>query len=87
MQIKFYWNKNEVPFFNGFLFCFCHKLAQSIWETGSTLTNPSEFASAMDNSELEMFGFTDDFIFDLWGAISDAKQGRLKKAQEFNEQF
>lgn len=41
----------------------------------------------MDRSELEMFGFTDDFIFDLWGAISDAKQGRLKKTQEFNEQF
>ena len=61
--------------------------AQTIWETGSNLDNPSDFASAMDKSELEIFGFTDDFIFDLWGSISDAKQGRLKKAQEFNEQF
>lgn len=61
--------------------------AQTIWEIGSEKNNPHDFAVAMDNSELEMFGFTDDFIFDLWGSISDAKQGRLKDAQEFHEQF
>ena len=54
---------------------------------GANRDNPSDFALAMDQSELEAFGFTDDFIFDLWGAISDAKQGRLKKTQEFSEQF
>ncbi|XP_041359702.1 PDZ domain-containing protein GIPC1-like [Gigantopelta aegis] len=63
------------------------ELAQSIWETGSTKENPHDFAVAIDESDLSDFGFTDDFIFDLWGAISDAKQGRLKKAQEFEEQF
>jgi len=41
----------------------------------------------MDNSDLGEFGFTDDFVFDLWGAITDAKQGRLKKVQEFDEKF
>ena len=61
--------------------------AQTIWELGANKDNPSEFAIAMDQSELEAFGFTDDFVFDLWGAISDAKQGRLKKAQEFSENF
>lgn len=62
--------------------------AQTIWELGSKKDNPSDFAMAMDNSELKEFGFTDDFIFDLWGAISDAKSGRLTKdVQEFNEQF
>ena len=61
--------------------------AQSIWEMGANRDNPSDFALAMDQSELEAFGFTDDFVFDLWGAINDAKQGRLKKAQEFSEQF
>merc|ERR1712037_538314 len=32
----------------------------------------------VDNSDLEAFGFTDDFIFELWGAITDAKSGRAK---------
>ena len=62
--------------------------AQTIWEMGSKLDNPSDFAMKMDSSDLKEFGFTDDFIFDLWGAISDAKSGRLTKgATEFNEQF
>jgi hypothetical protein len=63
------------------------ELAQSVWEIGSPLDNPSAFALAIDGSELAEFGFTDDFVFDLWGAISDAKQGRLKKTTEFNENF
>jgi PDZ domain-containing protein GIPC len=29
-----------------------------------------ELAEAIDNSDLEAFGFTDDFIFELWGAIT-----------------
>lgn len=63
--------------------------AQSVWEVGSTKKNPHEFAVAIDESDLGAFGFTDDFIFDLWGAINDAKEGRLKKDEptEFNEQF
>lgn len=63
------------------------ELAQTIWETGSTSENPSEFSVAMEDSELKIFGFTEAFVFDLWGAISDAKQGRLKKIQDFTEQF
>lgn len=65
--------------------------AQSIWEIGCKNTNPVEFKAALDESELQEFGFTDAFAFDLWGAVTDAKQGRLKaqekKAQEFEEQF
>jgi PDZ domain-containing protein GIPC len=60
--------------------------AQSIWETGCHVTNPSDFASAMENSDLNKFA-AESFVFDLWGAITDAKQGRLKQSQEFNEQF
>lgn len=68
------------------------ELAQSIFEKGANIDNPSEFATAMDNSDLEVFGFSDMFIFELYGAIDDAKKGRLKKgggaqAQEFSEQF
>jgi len=60
------------------------ELAQSIWEVGNLKNNPSEFATAIENSDLKEFDFTEAFIFDLWGAISDAKQGRLKKTQNFN---
>ena len=61
--------------------------AQSIWELGCTKTNPVEFSDSITESDLATFGFTEDFIFDLWGAITDAKQGRLKKVQEFTENF
>ncbi|KAK7100146.1 PDZ domain-containing protein GIPC1-like [Littorina saxatilis] len=63
------------------------ELSQTIWEIGSKADNPHDFAMGMDNSDLKDFGFTDDFIFDLWGSISDAKSGRLNKVSEFNEQF
>lgn len=64
-------------------------LAQQIWEAGREKDNPHDFAVVIDTSDLADFGFTDDFVFDLWGAISDAKSGRLTKPdiQEFNEQF
>lgn len=43
---------------------------------GESKENTMEFAEAIDNSDLEDFGFTDTFIFELWGAITDAKSGR-----------
>jgi len=54
-------------------------LSTQIWELGQNKTNTHAFVEAIDGSDLEAFGFTDDFIFDLWGAISDAKAGRLQK--------
>jgi len=45
-----------------------------------------ELAEAIDNSDLEAFGFTDDFIFELWGAVTDAKSGRGKTMNN-NEMF
>ncbi len=58
---------------------FYHFIATQIWEMGQEKTNTMDFAEAIDNSDLEAFGFTDDFIFELWGAITDAKAGRLRK--------
>ncbi|GFY41089.1 PDZ domain-containing protein GIPC1 [Trichonephila inaurata madagascariensis] len=55
------------------------ELATQIWDLGRDKANPHDFVTAIDSSDLEAFGFTDDFVFDLWGAISDAKTGRLKK--------
>jgi len=54
------------------------ELASQIWDLAEGKTNTMELAEAIDNSDLEAFGFTDDFIFELWGAITDAKQGRAK---------
>lgn len=53
------------------------ELAQSIWEKGAEKDNPHDFAVVMDESDMELFAFTDDFIFDLWGAINDAKQADM----------
>jgi len=53
-------------------------LATQIWEMASQKSNTMELAETIDNSELESFGFTDDFIIEVWGIVTDAKSGRLK---------
>ena len=52
--------------------------ATLIWEQAQGKTNSMDFAEAIDSSELEEFGFTDDFIIELWGVITDARSGRFK---------
>lgn len=54
------------------------ELAQTIWEIGRNYSNPHEFCEKVTDSEIADFGFSEDFIFDLWGAINDAKSGRLQ---------
>lgn len=44
-------------------------------EVGRDKMNPDEFAEALDEA-LGDFAFPDEFVFDVWGAIGDAKQGR-----------
>ncbi|XP_037356213.1 PDZ domain-containing protein GIPC2 [Talpa occidentalis] len=51
-------------------------LATTIFEAGKDKGNPDEFAEALDET-LGDFAFPDEFVFDVWGTISDAKQGRL----------
>lgn len=46
-------------------------------EAGKDKKNPDEFAVALDET-LGDFAFPDEFVFDVWGAIGDAKQGRLE---------
>ena len=48
--------------------------------------NPHEFCEKITQSEIADFGFSEDFIFDLWGAINDAKSGRLQTAQANSDQ-
>lgn len=64
--------------------------AQTIWDIGNQKKNPLELEQAISQSDLPDFGYTQELIFELWGVISDAKQGRLKKndsSVDFNEQF
>lgn len=51
-------------------------LATTMFEAGNGKGNPEEFAVEI-NTILEEFEFPEEFVFDVWGAISDAKQGRL----------
>lgn len=55
-----------------------NELATQIWELAEGKCNSMDFAEAIDNSELEAFGFNDDFIIELWGAVTDARAGRLR---------
>ncbi|KMQ93461.1 pdz domain-containing protein gipc1 [Lasius niger] len=52
------------------------ELATQIWELAEGKCNSIDFAEAIDNSDLEDFGFTDEFVIELWGAITDARAGR-----------
>ncbi|XP_069088325.1 PDZ domain-containing protein GIPC2 [Pleurodeles waltl] len=50
-------------------------LAATMVEAGRDKKNPDEFAVALDEA-LGDFAFPDEFVFDVWGAIGDAKKGR-----------
>ncbi|KAE8609462.1 hypothetical protein XENTR_v10011815 [Xenopus tropicalis] len=52
------------------------ELAATMVEAGRDKKNPDEFAVALDET-LGDFSFPDEFVFDVWGAIGDAKQGRV----------
>ncbi|XP_034567453.1 PDZ domain-containing protein GIPC1 isoform X1 [Notolabrus celidotus] len=48
------------------------ELAATMVELGKDKKNPDEFAEALDET-LGDFAFPDEFVFDVWGAIGDAK--------------
>ena len=52
------------------------ELANTLIDLGKNLENPSDYALAIDG-QLEDFEFPDEVIFDCWGAINDAKAGRI----------
>jgi len=52
------------------------ELANTLIDLGKNLENPSDYATAVD-AQLGDFEFPDEFVFDIWGAINDAKAGRL----------
>ncbi|KAJ8251372.1 hypothetical protein GJAV_G00220640 [Gymnothorax javanicus] len=50
------------------------ELASTMVELGKDKSHPDEFAEALDET-LGDFAFPDEFVFDVWGAISDARVG------------
>lgn len=73
-NVKSFRKLSFVPvIFNGPAFCFS---AATMVEVGRDKQNPDEFAMALDET-LGDFAFPDEFVFDVWGAIGDAKQGRF----------
>ncbi|XP_077980896.1 PDZ domain-containing protein GIPC1-like [Glandiceps talaboti] len=52
------------------------ELATTMVDLGKDKDNPNDFAQAMDTN-LGDFAFPDEFVFDVWGAITDAKAGRI----------
>lgn len=61
--------------FTRFIYDYLYAATQ-IWELAEGKCNSIDFAEAIDNSDLEAFGFTDDFVIELWGAVTDARAGR-----------
>ncbi|XP_010378959.2 PDZ domain-containing protein GIPC2 [Rhinopithecus roxellana] len=51
-------------------------LATTMFEAGKDKVNPDEFAVALD-ATLGDFAFPDEFVFDVWGVIGDAKRRGL----------
>lgn len=53
----------------------CSPSAATMVELGKDKRNQDELAEALDE-RLGDFAFPDEFVFDVWGAIGDAKVGR-----------
>lgn len=51
-------------------------LAINLVELSKNKGNPSDFAVCLDE-DFAIFQFPDDFVFDVWGSIQDAKDGRI----------
>lgn len=54
------------------------ELATQIWELAEGKSNSMDFADSIDASDLGEFGFTTDFIIEMWGVITDVRAGRIK---------
>lgn len=51
-------------------------LARQIWDLSVGKKNSMDFIEAVDDSDLAAFEFTDELIIELWGAVTDARDGR-----------
>lgn len=49
------------------------ELCQQILDIGKQCNNPHDFLMAINESDLKVFCFSDELIFDLWGCIRDSQ--------------
>ena len=47
------------------------ELVQQILDIGKERTNPHDFLMAVNESDLKVFEFSDEIIYDIWAAIRD----------------
>lgn len=71
-QPNLYLTKSEL-IENAYIFL---SIATTIVEAGKDKKSPDDFAEALD-SVLGDFAFPDVFLFDVWGAIVDVKNGQM----------
>lgn len=48
------------------------ELVQQILEIGKERVNPHDFLVAINESDLKVFNFSEEIIFDIWAAIRDS---------------
>lgn len=66
--------QRHFSFYNSQDLCFFS--ATTIVEAAKDKQNPGDFAEALD-TVLGDFAFPDVFLFDIWGALGDVKNGRV----------
>jgi hypothetical protein len=60
----------------------CMYAAHNLWELGLKAGSQQDLAAACRLSDMNDFGFGDDFFEQLWAIVSDVKQRRLLKVSE-----
>ncbi|CEF67580.1 GH21964p [Strongyloides ratti] len=63
--------------FDSYLGLHDDELALSIWELGRDCQDVMELTKKINESEINIFEFPDELIFDMWGVIDDFRKSRL----------
>uniref|UniRef100_A0A1I7XJB8 PWI domain-containing protein n=1 Tax=Heterorhabditis bacteriophora TaxID=37862 RepID=A0A1I7XJB8_HETBA len=63
---------NEI--FDSYLGVQDDQLAQSVWDMVLSCPTLQDMSKAIKESELKMFDFPEELVFDMWGVVSDWKR-------------
>ncbi|VDL85016.1 unnamed protein product [Nippostrongylus brasiliensis] len=58
------------------------QLAQSLWDLALTCKTLPEMNQAVRESELKVFDFPEELVFDMWGVIGDWRRSQSKKEKK-----
>lgn len=73
-ELQLSWSSNTHSYSISRDICFP---ATRIWELSDGVKNSVDFAEVIANSDVEELCFTDEFVIELWGVITDVRDGRL----------